>query len=57
MQDRIVEKVRRIRQEHAKLFAFDLDAIFEDLRQKELKSDRKVVSLKPRPAKPAVSRK
>ena len=57
MQDRIVEKVRRIRQEHAKQFAFDLDAIFEDLRQKELKSDRKVVSLKPRPAKPAVSQK
>jgi len=57
MQDRIVEKVRRIRQAHAKQFDFDLDAIFEDLRQKELKSDRKIVSLKPRPAKPAVSRK
>jgi hypothetical protein len=57
MQDQIVEKIRRIRHEHAKQFAFDLDAIFEDLRQKELKSDRKVVRLEPRPVKPASSRK
>jgi hypothetical protein len=57
MRDPIVEETRRIRQEHAKRFNFDLDAIFEDLKQKERDSRRKIVTLRPRPAKPAIPRK
>jgi hypothetical protein len=57
MQDRIVDEIRRIRQEHAKKLGYDLDAIFEDLKQKERKSKRKIVALKPRPAKSTISRK
>jgi len=57
MRDPIVEEIRRIRHEHASKFHFDLDAIFEDLREKERKSGRNTVSLKPRPAKPARSGK
>ncbi len=56
MCDAIVEKIRRIRYKHAKRFGFDLDAIFDDLKEKERKSKRKIVSLAPRPPKP-VSRK
>ena len=33
MRDPIVEEIRRIRREHAEKFKFDLDAIFEDLKQ------------------------
>lgn len=50
MHDPIVEEIRRIRQEHAARFNFDLDAIFEDLREKERQSKRKIVSRPPRPA-------
>jgi len=57
MRDPIVEEIRRIRREHAERFGFDLDAIFEDLKQKERNSNRKIVSLKPRPVKPALPKK
>ena len=57
MRDPIVEEIRRIRQEHAKRFGFDLDAIFEDLKEKERSSRRKVVSREPRPPKPVIPRK
>jgi len=57
MQDRIVEEIRRIRREHAKEFGFDLDAIFEDLKQREQQRGQKTVTLSPRPAKQRVSRK
>ncbi len=53
MQDPIVDEIRRIRQEHAKKFNFDLDAIFEDLKEKERNSGRKTVILRPRRSKPA----
>jgi hypothetical protein len=57
MRNPIVEEIRRIRQEHARKFHFDLDAIFEDLKDKERKSGRKTVTLKPRRPKPAHSGK
>ena len=46
--DEIVEEVRRIRHEHAARFNNDLDAIVADLKEKERKSGRKVVSLPPK---------
>jgi hypothetical protein len=54
MRDPIVEEIRRIRQEHAARFNFDLDAIFEDLKEKERQSKRKIVSRAPRPARTEV---
>ena len=49
--DPIVEEVRKIREKHAAKFKYDLDAICRDLKERERKSGRKVVSLPPR--KPA----
>jgi hypothetical protein len=57
MRDPIVDEIRRIRHEHAKRFGFDLDAIFDDLKEKERRSKRKIVSLASRPPKPVSRRK
>lgn len=43
--DRIVEETRRVREEHAAKFDYDLEAIYKDLKEEEKKSGRKVVSL------------
>jgi len=42
--DEILEELYRIREEHAKAFNYDLQAICDDLRQKQSSSDRKVIS-------------
>ena len=48
MNDPIIEEIRRIRDEHSRLFDYDLDAICEDykLRQNDIKN--RLVRLKPR---------
>ena len=46
--DPIVEEVRRIRDEHAKKFNYDLHAICEDFRKRQRLSGRTVVSRPPR---------
>ncbi len=43
--DEIVGEIHRIRDEYAKSFNYDLDAIFADLRKKQDESGRKVVNL------------
>jgi hypothetical protein len=48
--DEIVEEIHRIREEYAKSFNYDLDAIFEDLRKKQAESGREVVNLLRKPA-------
>jgi len=48
-QDPIVEEIRQYRQEYAARFNFDLKAICRDLRERQSKGGRKVVSLPPRP--------
>ena len=48
--DEIVEEVRRVRYAHAERFGDDLDAIADDLRERERRSGRKVVSLPPKRA-------
>jgi hypothetical protein len=48
MKDHIVEEVRRIREEHAAQFNYDVDAIYEDLKRIEAKSGRPHVSFGPR---------
>ena len=42
--DPIVEEVRRIRDEHAKKFNYDIDAIFRDIKRREKRSGRKYVT-------------
>jgi len=42
--DEIVEETRRLRDEYAKKFNYDLDLIFEDLKRKQEESGRKYVS-------------
>lgn len=48
MEDPIVEEVRRIREEHAAQFDYDIDAIFADYKRLEAESKRKQVSFGPR---------
>lgn len=47
--DEIVEEIHRIREEYAKSFNYDLDAIFTDLRKKQAESGREVVTLSRKP--------
>jgi hypothetical protein len=46
--DPIVEEVRKVREEHAARFDYDLKRIFQDLKEEEQKSGRKVVTLSPK---------
>lgn len=47
-EDEIVEQTRKLREEYAAKFGFDLDAIYQDLKEKEKQGRQKVVSLKPK---------
>ena len=57
MRDPIVHEVRKHRQKHAKSFNYDLDAIFEDFKEKERRSGRKVVTRPPRRPEPVLTAK
>jgi hypothetical protein len=46
--DPIVEEVRKVRDEYAARFNYDLDAMLKDLQEKQEASGREVVNLKPR---------
>lgn len=48
MQDQIVEDVRRIREEHAAEFNYDIDAIYADLKRLEAERKQPCVSFGPR---------
>ncbi len=43
MTDPIVDEVRRVRDAHAARFNYDLDAIFQDIKEREKKSGLKFV--------------
>ncbi|MBD2777046.1 hypothetical protein [Iningainema tapete] len=47
-QDEILEEIHRIREEHAKSFNYDLDAMFEDWQKKQATSGREIVTLSPK---------
>ena len=47
-EDPIVAEIRRIREEHAARFNYDLWAIYEDLKEQERKSGREFKSYPPR---------
>lgn len=55
--DPIVEEIRRYREEYAARFNYDLDAICDDLHEREKKSVAKLVSLSPRPARKRTAQK
>jgi hypothetical protein len=42
--DEILEEIYRIREEHAKAFNYDLEAICDDLQQRQAASGRKMIS-------------
>jgi hypothetical protein len=44
--DPIVDEVRRVRDELAKKFNYDIDAIFSDLREKQRKYRNRIVNLR-----------
>lgn len=46
--DEIVEEVRKVRDDYAAKFNYDLDAIYEDIKKQEKQTRRKVVSLPPK---------
>jgi hypothetical protein len=48
MKDTIVEEIRGFRDEHAKKFNYDLDAICEDFKAHQLNCGYKLVKLKPK---------
>jgi hypothetical protein len=43
-QDEILDEIHKFREEHAKSFNYDLDAMFADWQQRQGESGRKVVS-------------
>ena len=43
-QDEVLEEIHRIREEHAKSFNYDLQAICNDLQKKQATSDRQIIS-------------
>jgi len=47
-EDPIVADVRRLRDEYARQFHYDLDAICRNLRQQQERSDRRVVHRAPK---------
>jgi hypothetical protein len=48
MNDPIVDEIRRVRDAHASQFNYDLDAIFRDIKEKEINSGREFRSFPPR---------
>lgn len=47
-EDPIVREVRRLRESYSAEFDFDVEALAADLKEKEAKSRRKLVTLPPR---------
>jgi hypothetical protein len=52
MNDPIVDEVRGVRDAHAAMFNYDLDAIYQDIKEQEKKSGLKFVSYSPRRIEP-----
>jgi hypothetical protein len=47
-QDEILDEIHKIREEHAKSFNYDLDAMFADWQKRQTEDGREVVSLPPK---------
>ena len=55
MIDPIVDEVRRVRDAHAAMFNYDLDAIFHDIKEQEKLSGLKFVSYPARRTEPKLA--
>ncbi|MBL7222636.1 MAG: hypothetical protein ISS72_02165 [Candidatus Brocadiae bacterium] len=55
--DPVVDEVRRVREEYAKRFDYDLRAMAADLRKREQEHPERLVSYPPKPAPPFASRR
>ncbi len=55
--DEIVQEVRRIRNDQAAKFNYDIDAIVADARKRQKESGRKTVSFPPRRPEPITIRR
>ena len=53
--DPIVAEVRKARDEYARRFNYDLDAICNDLQQRQTQAGRKVVSFPPKRPQSAIA--
>ena len=53
MKDLIITEIRQVREAHAKRFNYDVYAILRDLKERQIKSGRKTVSLPPKRLKSA----
>ena len=51
-QDYIIQEIRDIREAHATEYDYDLNAIYEDIKQREQKSDCSYVNFPPRKPEP-----
>ena len=47
-EDEIVEQVRRVRDEYAAKFNYDLEAIYKEIKEQEEQNQHRVVSLPPK---------
>jgi hypothetical protein len=47
-QDEILDEIHKIREEHAKSFNYDLDAMFADWQRRQSEDGREIVSLSPK---------
>jgi hypothetical protein len=47
-QDEVLDEIHQFREEHAKSFNYDLDAMFADWQKKQAEGGREVVSLPPK---------
>lgn len=54
-EDPIVEETRRLRDEYASRFGYDLEAMFRDLQERERVGGREVVAFPPRKPRQAKS--
>lgn len=45
LQNEILDEIHKIREEHAKSFNYDLDAMFADWQKKQVEGGREVVDL------------
>jgi hypothetical protein len=57
IRDPIVEEVRKAREEYAKRFNYDLDAMFDDLEGRSRERGVETVKLPPKRREPAPSKK
>ena len=53
MKDEIIDEVKRIRDDYVARHAFDMDAIFEDLKKRESASSRPIEDLAAKRKKPS----